>query len=219
MAQSNYAALAEGLKLYTDAMRRLIKDLLSEQLGDNWLERVLKDMSGPQAQSIRRSRKKEPDRAPEDYLDANHFATIVAKRPAAFELLFPNHRQTQSLLNQAGEARNTASAHSRSGDISADDAGYALYGMIQLLERARLPEAEQLKDLHSQVMMIEGRTRAQPPWNLRRHRRRLPRAGACPTGGKHANPAKAFAIQVTLTRGCSQPRSVACSPARRETSI
>lgn len=155
MAQTNYAALAEGLKLYTDAMRRLIKDLLSEQLGDNWLERVLRDLSGPQSQSIRRSMKKEPDRAPEDYLDANHFATIVAKRPATFEHLFPNHRQTQSLLTQAGEARNTASAHSRSGDISADDAGYALYGMIQLLDRAGLPEADALKDLHSQVMMIE----------------------------------------------------------------
>ena len=155
MAQSNYAALAEGLKLYTDAMRRLIKDLLSEQLGDNWLERVLKDMSTPQAQGIRRNRKKEPDRPPEDYLDANHFPTIIAKRPATFERLFPNFRQTQSLLNLAAEARNMSSAHSRSGDIPPDDAGNALHVMIQLLQRARLPEAEQLDALRKQVQMIE----------------------------------------------------------------
>ena len=33
MAQSNYGALAEGLKLYTDAMRRLIKELAVGAVG------------------------------------------------------------------------------------------------------------------------------------------------------------------------------------------
>lgn len=156
MAQSNYGALTEGLKLYTDAMRRLIRELLSQELGDNWLDRgVLKELSAPQANGIRRSMKKEPDRQPEDYLDANHFPTIIAKRPATFERLFPNFRQTQSLLNLAAEARNMSSAHSRSGDIPPDDAGNALHVMIQLLERARLPEAEQLDALRKQVQMIE----------------------------------------------------------------
>lgn len=169
MAQSNYAALAEGLKLYTDAMRRLIRDLLSEQLGDNWLERVLKDMSAPQAQGIRRSRKKEPDRQPEDYLDANHFPAIMGKRPATFQHLFPNHRQTQNLLNQAAEARNMSSAHSRSGDVPADVAGNALFEMRQILEQARLPEAALLEVLRKQVLMMElddsppATTEPQPP--------------------------------------------------------
>ena len=161
MAQSNYAALAEGLKLYTDAMRRLIKDLLSEQLGDNWLDRgVLKELKGRQANNIRSSMKKEPDREPEDYLDAIHFPTIVAKRPATFEHLFPNYRQTQSFLMQAAEARNMLSAHSRSGDVPADDAGQALYVMAQLLERAELPEAEEVEALRKRVLLIERESAA-----------------------------------------------------------
>lgn len=161
MAQSNYAALAEGLKLYTDAMRRLIKELLSEQLGDDWLERgVLKELKGPPAQGIRRSRKKDPDREPEDYLDPTHFAAIVARRPATFEGVFPNFQQTQSFLMQAADARNTLTAHSRSGDVPADDAGQALYVMAQLLERAELAEAEEVEALRKRVLLIERESAA-----------------------------------------------------------
>ncbi len=156
MAQSNYAALAEGLKLYTDAMRRLIKDLLIEQFPSNWFDRgVLKELKGPQANNIRRSMRKDPDRESEDYLDAIHFPAIVARHPATFEHLFPNYQQTQSFLMQAAEARNMLAAHSRSGDIPADDAGQSLYVMIQLLERAQLPEAEELEALRKQVLMME----------------------------------------------------------------
>ena len=156
MPQTNYASLSEGLKLYTDAMRRLIKELMSKQLGDNWLERgVLKDLSGPQASGIRRSIKKEPDRQPEDYLDANHFPAIIGKRPATFEHFFPNYRQTQNLLNQAAEARNMSSAHSRSGDVPADVTGNALFEMRQVLEQAQLPEAQELEALRKQVLMME----------------------------------------------------------------
>ena len=161
MAQTNYAALAEGLKLYTDAMRRLIKDLLSEQLGDSWLERgVLKELKGRQASNVRSSIRKEPDREPEDYLDPTHFAAIVARRPATFEGVFPNFQQTQSFLMQAAEARNMLSAHSRSGDVPADDAGQALYVMAQLLERAELPEAEEVEALRKRVLLIERESAA-----------------------------------------------------------
>ncbi len=156
MPQNNYASLSLGMKLYTDAMRRLIKELLSEQLANHWLERgVLKELKGPQANNIRRSMRKDPDREPEDYLDPTHFPQIVARRPATFEKVFPNFQQTQSFLIQAADARNMLQSHSRSGDIPADDAGQSLYVMIQLLERAQLPEAEELEALRKQVLLME----------------------------------------------------------------
>ena len=38
MVQSNYGALTQGLKLYTDGMRRLIKQSLIGAFPNNWWE-------------------------------------------------------------------------------------------------------------------------------------------------------------------------------------
>ena len=67
--------------------------------------------------------------------------------------MFPNFRQTQSWLMQVAESRNSW-AHSRTGDMPADDVGYALYAMVQLLSAAKLPEAGQVEDIRKQVLGI-----------------------------------------------------------------
>ena len=38
MAETNHAALGRGLKLYTDAMRRFVKERLSTVFNSNWWE-------------------------------------------------------------------------------------------------------------------------------------------------------------------------------------
>lgn len=163
MAQSNHAALNEGLKLYTDAMRGLLKERLIEAFPSTWWEEgVLKVLSRGQTSNIRRDLKKDPDRDKADMLEPSHFATIIGKRPAVFEKVFPNHRQAQSYLMQAAEARNTLAAHSRSGDIHADDAAAALYAMAKLLASAKLPEADEVEAIRKRVLHIEEAPAAPP---------------------------------------------------------
>ncbi|MYD88233.1 MAG: hypothetical protein F4Y14_19970, partial [Acidobacteria bacterium] len=163
MAQSNHAALNEGLKLYTDAMRGLLKERLIEAFPSTWWEEgVLKVLSRGQTSNIRRDLKKDPDRDKADMLEPYHFATIIGKRPAVFEKVFPNHRQAQSYLTQAAEARNTLAAHSRSGDIHADDAAAALYAMAKLLASAKLPEADEVEAIRKRVLHIEEAPAAPP---------------------------------------------------------
>ena len=126
MAQSHHAALNEGLKLYTDAMRMLVKERLIQSFPSTWWEDgALKVLPRGQTSTIRRDLEKDRDRDKADMLEPYHFPTIIGKRSAVFETVFPNHRQAQSYLMQAAEARNTLAAHSRSGDIPADDAGAA----------------------------------------------------------------------------------------------
>jgi len=193
MPQTNYASLAEGLKLYTDAMRRLIRELLSEQFGENWLERgVLKELKGRQANNIQGSMRKEPGREPEDYLDPSHFIPIIARRPATFEHLFPNYQQTQSFLMQAADARNALHSHSRSGDVPADDAGQALYVMIQLLERAQLPEADELEALRKQVLMMELDDSPSPPSQSPPPAARSPQRTSLPYWWEACEPREGF---------------------------
>lgn len=164
MAQSNHAALNEGLKLYTDAMRRLLKERLIQSFPSTWWEEgALKVLPRNQTSNIRRDLEKEPDRDKADMLEPYHFATIIGKRPAVFEKVFPNHRQAQSYLMQAAEARNTLAAHSRSGDIHADAAGAALYAIAQLLDTAKLPEAAEVEAIRKRVLHIEEAPAAPPP--------------------------------------------------------
>ena len=163
MAQSNHAALNEGLKLYTDAMRMLVKERLIAAFPSTWWEEgALKVLNRGQTSAIRRDLEKDPERDKADMLEPYHFPTIIGKRPAVFETVFPNHRQAQSYLMQAAEARNTLVAHSRSGDIPADDAGAALYAMAQLLATAKLPEAEEVEAIRKRVLHIEEAPAAPP---------------------------------------------------------
>ena len=155
MAETNHAILGRGLKLYTDAMRRLVKQSLIEAYPNNWWEEgVLSAFSENQRRSVNRELAKNPDTAREDLVDANLLVPIVTKRfDAVFAGAFHNYRQTQSWLIQVSEARN-GWAHPRSGDMLPDDAAHALYAMVQLLNAANLPEAEEVERLRRSVLGI-----------------------------------------------------------------
>ena len=156
MAQSNHSALGEGLKLYTDAMRQLVKQRLIDAYPNSWWEQgVLGALSENQRRNMRDALKKEPSRTKEDLLDANLVVPIVTKRfDTVFDADFHNYRQTQSWLIQVSEARN-AWAHPRTGDMLPDDAAHALYAMGQLLSAANLPQAEKVEKLRRGVLSIE----------------------------------------------------------------
>ncbi len=155
MTESNHAALGRGLKLYTDAMRRLVKDRLSLVLKSNWWEYgVLDAMTTPQRTSLIRELARNPDVHRVDLLDAHHFVRVVTKNfDRVFEDVFRNFKQAQSWLLQVGETRN-AWAHPRSGDMLADEVGHALYAMVQLLRPAQLPEAKEIEAIRRRVLGI-----------------------------------------------------------------
>ena len=155
MVQSNHSALGEGLKLYTDAMRRLVKQRLIDAYPNNWWEQgVLSALSDRQRRSVNRELAKNPDAEREDLIDANLVVPVVTRRfDLVFAGTFRNYRQTQSWLIQISETRNRW-AHPRSGDMLADDAAHALYAMVQLLDAAALPEAEAVERLRKSILGI-----------------------------------------------------------------
>ena len=160
MNETNHAALGRGLKLYTDAMRRLVKERLSEVFKGHWWDYgVLEALTTPQRSSLTRDLAKNPGIDRIDLLDAHHFVRVVTKNfDRAFEDVYHNFKQTQSWLLQVGETRN-AWAHPRSGDMLADDVGHALYAMVQLLRPAKLPEAREIEKIRKQVLGIaQGQT-------------------------------------------------------------
>ena len=156
MAQTNHDALGQGLKLYTDAMRALIKERLIAALPNSWWnDGVLRVLPRGQADNLRREMKKYPDRDKADLLDATHLRTVVTKNHGrAFEQVFPRFQIAESYLGQAGQARNDW-AHPRSGDMAADDVAHALYAMVQLLGMAKLPQEPEVEAIRKRVLHIE----------------------------------------------------------------
>ena len=155
MTESNHSVLGEGLRLYTDAMRRLVKQNLIDAYPNNWWEQgVLSALSESQRRSVNRELAKSPDAEREELIDANLLVPIVTRRFATvFANAFHNYRQTQSWLIQVAEARN-GWAHSRSGDVLGDEAAHALYAMVQLLSAADLTEAEEVERLRKSLLGI-----------------------------------------------------------------
>ena len=155
MTQSNHSVLGEGLKLYTDAMRRLVKRRLIDAYPNNWWEQgVISALSESQRRGVNRELAKNPDAKREDLIDANLLVPIVTRRfEPVFAGTFRNYRQAQSWLIQVSEARN-GWAHPRSGDVLADDAAHALYAMVQLLDAADLAEAEEVERLRKSILGI-----------------------------------------------------------------
>ena len=155
MTETNLAALGRGLKLYTDAMRRLTNARLFAALNNNWWQYgVLDAVTSTQRSNLSRDLNKNPDIDLVDLIDANHLVRVVTKNyDRAFEDVFHNFRQTQSWLMQVAESRNSW-AHSRTGDMPADEVGYALYAMVQLLSAANLPEAGEVEEIRKQVLGI-----------------------------------------------------------------
>ncbi len=161
MTETNHAALGRGLKLYTDAMRRLVKERLTASFKGHWWERgVLDAMTTPQRRGLNRELDRNPGADRADLLDAGHLVRVVTKNfDRAFEDTYHNFKQTQSWLLQVGETRNTW-AHPRTGDMLADEVGHALYAMAQLLRPAGLPEADEVEAIRKQVL---GMTQAEAP--------------------------------------------------------
>ena len=155
MPETNHEALGQGLKLYMDAMRDLIRERLIAAFPNTWWdEGVLRVLPRREADALKRERKRKPSARPQELLEPAHFRSIVTKRPAVFESDFPSFSAANSHLGVAAEARNTW-AHPRSGDMSADDAAHALYSMAQLLEMAQRPEAEDVEAIRKRILHIE----------------------------------------------------------------
>ena len=154
-SETNHTALGRGIKLYTDAMRRLVKERLTAAFKSGWWEYgVIEAVTTPQRTSLNRELDRNPGVDRVDLLDAHHFVRVVTKNfDRAFEDVYHNFKQTQSWLLQVGETRNTW-AHSRSGDMLADEVGHALYAIVRLLSPAKLPEAQEVEAIRKRVLGI-----------------------------------------------------------------
>ena len=74
MTQSNYDSLGQGLKVYTDAMRRFLKEQLIAAFPNGWWEQgVLPTLSESQRRNISRDAENDPSRDKVDLLDPAHF--------------------------------------------------------------------------------------------------------------------------------------------------
>ena len=90
MAQTNHEALGQGLKLYTDTMRRLIRERLAAAVPNNWWEQsVLRALPRRQSDSLKLDRERNPGVHQAELLEPTHFRTIVARNRGVFEGDFP----------------------------------------------------------------------------------------------------------------------------------
>ena len=153
MSESNHSALGRGIKRYTDAMRRLVKERLTAAFDSAWWERgVLDAIEVPQRRNLERDRRRNPGIDMVDLLDAQHFEPIVVKNfGIAFKETFHHLQRTRPRLLEASQARNRW-AHPPTGDMTADEVANALYVMEQVLDTAKLPEANDIKATRRQVM-------------------------------------------------------------------
>lgn len=158
--ESNHTALGHGIKLYTDAMRRLVKGRLIGAYGQNWWQMgVLNALTDNQRSGLERHGPAH-GKAQIDRLDTGQFTRVVTRNfDQAFASVFGDFRKTQALLMQVESARNDW-AHPLSGDMPADEVGHALYAMAQLLSAAQLSEAAEVERLRKDVLQIETGPRA-----------------------------------------------------------
>ena len=160
MVQNNHSALTQGLKLYTDGMRQIIKQRLIAAFPNDWWEQgVLPAVSDQQRTNLRRDAAKDPSRDKADLLDPAHFVPVVTRHfNGVFSQVFHDYKRTQAWLRRADIAR-TDSAHPRSGDMLADEVATALYDMVQLMRLAQLTEAEDVEVIRRDVLRL---TQEQP---------------------------------------------------------
>ena len=141
MAQGNHGALGEGLKLYTDAMRRFVKQRLVAAFPSTWWEDgVVKNLPDTRKRQVANDIAKAPKSDKAEFLDPGIFIHVITRNHARFQDAFPNYRQTVSLLTQISESRNTW-AHPPTADLPGDEVALALMAMEKLLSDAELPEA------------------------------------------------------------------------------
>ena len=156
MPESNYTALGQGLKLYTDAMRRFVKQRLIAAYPNTWWEDgVVKTLTDAQKANLKKDMERDPKKDRLDHIDATHLVRVVARNfDHAFEGVFGDFQKTQSWLTQVASARNDW-AHPRTGDMSADDVAHALYAMSQILSAAGLPEVAEVEKIRKDVLGME----------------------------------------------------------------
>lgn len=155
MPESNYAALGEGLRLYTEAMRRLVKERLIAAYPNKWWDDgVVRNLTEAQRSDLKRNMERQPSKDKLEHIEAPQLVRIVSRNfDGAFAGVFSDFNKTQSLLGTVANARNEW-AHPRSGDMLADEVGYALYAMEQVLSTAKLPEAAQVEKLRQEVLKL-----------------------------------------------------------------
>ena len=100
MVQSNHSALSQGLKLYTDAMRRFIKHrLIAGYPNDWWRQGVLNSLQETQRRNLEREANRDPNRDKADFLDPAHFVAIVTRQfDRVFAEAFHDFKKTQAWL-------------------------------------------------------------------------------------------------------------------------
>ncbi len=161
----NYTALSQGVKLYTDALRRLVQERLMATFGNKWWETgVLAVLSSQQRNNLKRELQQHPDKRRIDYLDAQHLERVIISHfSQVFGSVLGDFDQMQAWLKQASLARSGHVAHAPSGDLAADETGHFLWAMAQVLARAKLPEAEAVEALRRDVLGLASESAAAPP--------------------------------------------------------
>ena len=203
MAQTNHDVLGQGLKLYTDAMRELIRKRLGAAMPNNWWEQgVLRAVSRQQGDNLRRERDKDPDIHPAELLEPAHFRPIVTRNRGVFDTVFPKFQAADSYLSAAVQARNDW-AHPRSGDILVDDAEFALNAMARLLAMAGAPRGGGGR----------GDPQARPPHRGRAGARACARTGNGDSTGRRGHPSLLVA-GLRAARGLPRSRSGRRGPVR-----
>jgi hypothetical protein len=113
---------------------------------------VIKAVSDRQRSQLRRDIDDNPKTDKAEFIEPSIMVPVISRNfDHAFKGVFAKYRQTQSWLTQVVEARNSW-AHSRTGDMLADDVAHSLYAMERILAEAGLPEADQVEMLRKDVL-------------------------------------------------------------------
>ena len=156
MAESNREALGQGLRLYTEGMAGFVKQRLVAAFPNSWWEDgVVKSLPNERRQALKRETDKDPKADKGKFLEPSILVQVIPRNHAQFRDAYPNYRQVQSLLTLVSEGRNQW-AHNLTEDMPADEVGYCLYAMKQLLSQADLAEAEQVEVLRREVMGLDS---------------------------------------------------------------
>ena len=163
----NYDALSTGSKIYTDAMRRLIRDRLSGSSPADWWDTlVLRRLESGQRSSIEQKTREHHEKERIDLVDAPHFLNLVMKNYELFHDVFGtgsrNERLTRRRLSDAAEARNEGPGHSPTGDLNGDFVQLSLLAMKHLLERFDRPAADRIDALFGSLTREAAPEAAQP---------------------------------------------------------
>ena len=155
MAQSNHSSLGEGLRLYTNAMGRFVKQRLEVAFGVAWWERgVIKACTSRRRQQLESNMTQNPRADMSTFLEPGTLVDIVISNYALFRSTFPKRREVWALLIQVSEGRNKWAHCLGPSDLTKEDVALTLIAIEKLLSYARLSEAGEVEKLRNQVMRV-----------------------------------------------------------------